>query len=214
MGEALRLSLEVLAVDVPLMILLGVPLGWLLARKAFPGRKVLELFVLIPVVLPPSVLGLYLLLALGQLPGVRAWRLLFSFPALILGALIPALPLVVQGARAGFSSVSRDLEDAARTLGDSEWRVFFRITLPLARRSLGAGLALGTARALGEFGVSLMIAGNIPGVTQTLPLYIYSRAEALDFAAAHGAALILAAVGVATLIFVRHLEEGRHDPVG
>lgn len=125
MDEALRLSLEVLAVDVPLMILLGVPLGWLLARKAFPGRKVLELFVLIPVVLPPSVLGLYLLLALGQLPGVRAWRLLFSFPALILGALIPALPLVVQGARAGFSSVSRDLEDAARTLGDSEWRVFF-----------------------------------------------------------------------------------------
>ncbi len=213
MGEALRLSLGVLAVDVPLLLLLGVPLGWLLARKTFPGRKVLELLVLLPVVLPPSVLGLYLLLALGHLPGVRAWRLLFSFPAVVLGALIPALPLVVQGARSGFAAVPRDVEDAARTLGDSEWRVFYRITLPLARRSLGAGMALGTARALGEFGVSLMIAGNIPGITQTLPLYIYSRAEALDFAAAHGAALLLAAVGVGTLLFVRYLEDGPHDHV-
>ena len=122
-------------------------------------------------------------------------------------------PTKVHDYHVGNAAVPRDVEDAARTLGDSEWRVFYRITLPLARRSLGAGMALGTARALGEFGVSLMIAGNIPGITQTLPLYIYSRAEALDFAAAHGAALLLAAVGVGTLLFVRYLEDGPHDHV-
>lgn len=211
MGEALHISLRVLAVDVPLLLLLGVPLGWILARKVFLGRGILEMILLLPVALPPSVLGLYLLLALGHLPGVRTWRLLFSFPAVALGALIPALPLVVQGARAGFAAVPRDLEDAARTLGDSEWHVFCRITLPMARRSLGAGLALGTARALGEFGVSLMIAGNIPGRTQTLPLYIYSRTESLDFVAAHGAAFVLAVVGVTALFLVRRLEESPHD---
>jgi molybdate transport system permease protein len=211
--EALGISLKVLAVDVPLLLLAGTALGWLFARRRFPGREALLLIVQLPVALPPSVLGLYLLLLVGRVPVLRSLGLLFSFPGAALAALLPAMPIMVQAARSGFLLVPPALEEAARTLGDPEWRVFQRVTLPLARRPLVAGLSLATARALGDFGVTLMVAGNIPGRTQTLPLYIYSRIEALEFGKANLAAALLVAVGVASLLLVKRMEGGRREPL-
>lgn len=208
MSQALLVSLKVLAIDVPLLLILGTAFGWLLAKRNFKGRTVLETVLMLPVALPPAVLGLYLLMVLGRIPFFRSMGLLFSFPAAVLAALIPSLPMVVAGARTGFQSVSESMENAARTMGKSEFQVFTRITLPLARRHVVAGLALASARAMGDFGVTLMIAGNIPGRTQTLPLYIYGQVETLEFAKANVAAAILALVGIACLRLVRKLETG------
>ncbi len=211
MKQALIISLKVLAVDIPLLLLIGTAVGWILAKKKFRGREIISLLVLLPVALPPSVLGLYLLLFIGHFPLFRNLGLLFSFPAAALAALIPSLPIMIQGARSGFASVPVELEDAARTLGDGEWRVFRRITLSLSRRPLIAGLTLASARALGDFGVTLMIAGNIPGTTQTLPLYIFSKMESLDFAKANIAALLLAVIGIISLALVKSMEKNKHE---
>ena len=211
MKQALIISLKVLAVDIPLLLLIGTAVGWILAKKKFRGREIISLLVLLPVALPPSVIGLYLLLFIGHFPLFRNLGLLFSFPAAALAALIPSLPIMIQGARSGFASVPVELEDAARTLGDGEWRVFRRITLALSRRSLIAGLTLASARALGDFGVTLMIAGNIPGTTQTLPLYIFSKMESLDFAKANIAALLLAVIGIISLALVKSMEKNKHE---
>lgn len=206
MREALLVSLKVLAIDVPILALLGVILGWILARWDFPGRDALGLLLQLPVVMPPSVMGFYLLVLLAKAPLLREMGVLFSFPGAVVGALVPALPLMTQAARAAFGSVDRTLEDAARVLGACRIRVFLTVTLPLSRRMLAAGLALSSARALGDFGVTLMLAGNVPGSTQTLPLYIYSQVETLNFAAAHMASALLALVGVSCLVLIRMME--------
>jgi molybdate transport system permease protein len=211
MERALFISLKILAIDIPLLALLGGGLGWLLSRKDFPGREALSLLVQLPIVLPPSVLGLYLLFTLGRVPLFREAGLLFAFPAAALGALVPSLPIMVQAARAAFSGVDRQLEEAALTLGRTPVEVFVKITLPLARRTLLVGLALSAARALGDFGVTLMVAGNIPGRTQTLPLYIYGQVESLNFAQAHFAAVLLVVVGIASLWLVKRMEAGSHE---
>jgi len=211
MERALLISLKVLAIDIPLLAVLGGGLGWLLARHDFKGRELLSLLVQLPIVLPPSVLGLYLLFALASLPFQREAGLLFAFPATVLGALVPSLPIMVQAARAAFSGVDRTLEEAALTLGRGRWEVFRRVTLPLSRRMLLVGLALSSARALGDFGVTLMVAGNIPGRTQTLPLYIYGQVESLNFVQAHTAALLLVGVGIGSLWLVRRMEAGSHE---
>ena len=214
MERALFISLKILAIDVPLLAVLGGGLGWLLARREFRGRELVSLLVQLPIVLPPSVLGLYLLFALGQVPLFREAGLLFAFPAAALGALVPSLPIMVQAARAAFSGFDRTLEEAALTLGRGRWEVFRRVTLPLSRRMLLVGLALSSARALGDFGVTLMVAGNIPGRTQTLPLYIYGQVESLNFAQAHTAALLLVGVGIGSLWLVRRMEAGSHERLG
>jgi molybdate transport system permease protein len=157
------------------------------------------------------VLGLYLLFTLGGISFFREAGFLFAFPAAVLGALLPSLPIMIQASRAAFAGVDRELEEAALTLGRRPWEVFLRVTLPLARRTLLVGLALSSARALGDFGVTLMVAGNIPGRTQTLPLYIYGQVESLNFARAHLAALLLVGVGIASLCLVRRLEAGAHE---
>lgn len=211
MSKALVISLYVLALDVPLLLVLGTILGWVFSRKKFIGREILLILVLLPVALPPSVLGLYLLFFFGQVPFLQPLGLLFSFPGAALAALIPSLPIMVQASRSGLASVPEHLEEAARTLGDGHWRVFWRVSLPLSRRSLVAGIALAAARALGDFGLTLMIAGNIPGRTQTLPLYIYSQIEALEFGKANVAAVLLIAVGIASLALVKRMEKGRHE---
>jgi len=207
----LLLSLRVLLFAIPLLVLLGGGIGWLLARSDFPGKGFVSLLVQLPLILPPSVMGFYLLFTIGRNPFLKSLGILFSFQALVLAATVSALPIMIQSARAAFASVDGELEDAARTLGKGEWTVFRTITLPLARRTLLVGLALSAARALGDFGVSLMIAGNIPGRTQTLPLYIYNRVETLDFAGAHAASLLLVGTGFASLYLVRRLEEGRNE---
>jgi molybdate transport system permease protein len=199
------LSLRVAVTATALTLLVGVPVGLVLARKRFPGRNVLEAMVVLPLVLPPTVLGYYLLLVIGSRgPVGRALaavglELAFTWGAAVLAACVGSIALVIKSAQAGFETVDRQLEQAARTLGRSEWSVFWSVTLPLAWRAVLAGGVLAFCRALGEFGITLMVAGNIPGRTQTLPLAIYDRVQAAQMDDANALALIAVAVVVVLL---------------
>jgi len=171
--------------------LVGVPLAWALARRRFRGRAVLDLLVTIPLILPPTVTGYYLIVLFGRrgwlggpLYQLTGWSIAFTWYAAVVAATIMALPLLVRTAKAAFESVDRDLERAAYTLGRSEWRTALEVTLPLARNGILAGLVLAFARALGEFGATLMLAGNIPGKTTTVPLAIYTAVQTGEDAAA------------------------------
>ena len=201
------LSLRVSLTATALTLVAGVPLAWLLARRRFPGRQVLEAAVVLPLVLPPTVLGYYLLVAVGSRgPVGRALaavglELAFTWGAAVLAACVGSIALLIKSAQAGFETVDPQLEQAARTLGRSEWAVFWRVTLPLAWRSVLAGAVLAFCRALGEFGITLMVAGNIPGRTQTLPLAIYDRVQAAQMDEANALALIAVGI-VGVLLFV------------
>jgi molybdate transport system permease protein len=202
----LRLSLQVAFTATALTLLGGIPLAWVLARRRFPGRDVLEALVVLPLILPPTVLGYYLLLLIGaQGPVGRAlaaggMELAFTWRAAVLAASVGSIALLVKAAQAGFETVDRRLEQAARTLGRSEWSVFWSVTLPLAWRAVLAGTILAFCRALGEFGITLMVAGSIPGRTQTLPLAIYDRVQANQLHEANALALMAVAI-VAVLVF-------------
>ena len=211
---ALGLSLATTAASLALTIVAGVPLALLLARFTFRGKWLVEAFVDLPIVLPPSVAGLALLLVLGR-------RGLFGDPLAAIGVSIPfttaavvlaqtfvSAPFFIRSARAGFTSVDHDLEDAARVDGGSEGAVFRLVTLPLAASALAAGLVMSWARSLGEFGATIMFAGNVEGRTQTLPLLVYGEFQAgdLDASIAAAAILVLAALGV--LVAVRGLRWG------
>jgi molybdate transport system permease protein len=213
--DALSLSLGTTAVSLVLTVALGAPLAYVLARRRFRGSALLETVVDLPIVLPPSVAGLALLLVFGRrgLVGssleVIGLTIPFTTIAVILAQVFVAAPFFVRSARAGFAAVDRDLEDAARVDGAAERQVFRWITVPLARSALAAGLVMSWARALGEFGATIMFAGNIAGRTQTLPLVVYGEFGAgdLDASIAAAAILVLAAFGV--LIAVRLLRWGR-----
>lgn len=205
MIPSLFVSLKVLAADIPLLLFLGTSIGWILAKKNFRGKNLVYNLIILPIALPPSVVGLYLLMALGRIPYLKEANILFSFTAAVIAPLFPALPIMIQAAKSGFSAVDEKLEVAARTLGDSEFKVFRRVTFPLAKPYIIGGLALSSMRALGEFGVTLMIAGNIPGRTQTLPLFIYSSVESMSFFEANIAAILLTALGIASLLIVKRM---------
>ena len=182
--SALALSLRVAVLATVVNALVGVPLAYLLARRRFAGRALLDLLVTLPLVLPPTVTGYYLIVLLGRrgwlgapLYAATGWTLAFTWYAAVVAATVMALPLLVRTARAAIESVDRDLEKAAYTLGRSEWRTALEVTLPLARNGILAGLVLAFARALGEFGATLMLAGNIPGKTATVPLAIYTAVQ-------------------------------------
>jgi molybdate transport system permease protein len=181
----IRLSLIVAASATIIALAIGGSLAWLLARKEFFGRDLLDSLITLPLVLPPTVLGYYLLTLLGTrspfgsfLYNTFGIRLTFTVTAAIIAATIHALPLVTKSLRAAFESINPELESAARTLGLNERSVFFRVTLPLAKRSVLAATALAFARALGDFGITIMIAGNIPNKTQTASIAIYDAAQA------------------------------------
>jgi molybdate transport system permease protein len=181
----LWLSLRVAAISTGLALAIGLWLAWVLANRKFRGREVIDAAVTLPLVLPPTVLGYYLLVVLGRhspLGQLYEWTfgspLVFTWQAAVVAALFRSLPLLVKSARAAFESIDRSYERAARNLGASELRLFWRVTLPLARRSILAAAALAFAQGLGDFGVTLMIAGNIPGRTQTVALAIYDAVEA------------------------------------
>jgi molybdate transport system permease protein len=202
----LRLSLAVSLAATTLTLAVGLPLAWLLARRRFPGRDLLEAVVVLPLVLPPTVLGYYLLTLIGargpvgRALGALGIDLAFTPRAAVLAASVASVALLVKAAQAGFASVDTRLEQAARTLGRSEWHVFWSVTLPLAWRSVLAGTVLAFCRAFGDFGITLMVAGNIPGVTQTVPLAIYDRVQANQMTEAN--ALSVLAVGVVALLLV------------
>jgi len=182
--SALALSLRVACLATLLNAVLGIPLAYVLARRRFRGQTLVDLFVTLPLVLPPTVTGYYLIVLLGRrgwlgspLYAATGWTVAFTWYAAVIAATVMALPLLVRTARAAIESVDRDLERAAYTLGRPEWRTALEVTLPLARNGILAGLVLAFARALGEFGATLMLAGNIPGRTQTVPLAIYTAVQ-------------------------------------
>ncbi len=214
MTVALLLSLRVTAVAMVLVIAIGLPVALFLARARFPGKSLLETLILLPLVLPPSVVGYYLLVLLGRDSPLAHWgglHLLFTWPAAALASAVVAFPLMVQASRAAIAQVDPALERAARMLGSGEAELFLRVTLPLARRGILAGIVLGAARAFGEFGATLMVAGNIPGRTQTLPLAIYDAVLTQDMAAANGMVLLMTLLSFASLWAVRHFEVARQS---
>ena len=181
----LALSLKVAGLATVLALVAGVALGWLFARKRFFGAQVLESVFMLPLVLPPTVIGYAILVAAGRRSQLGRWlrehldyTLIFSWHGAVVASAVVALPLVLKSASAAFSGVDRSLEAAASTLGQSRWSVFLRITLPLAWPGILAGALLAFARAMGEFGASLMVAGSIPQQTQTLSMAIYDAVQA------------------------------------
>jgi len=207
--SAVRLSLQVTAVATLFLFIIGVALAYLLARRRVRGQILIETLINLPLILPPSVIGYYLLLTLGRNGPLFEWlqlNLVFTWKAAVIASTVVGLPLMVQTARSAISSVDPELEQAARTLGSSEFEVLWRVTLPLARRGIVAGLILGSARALGEFGATLMVAGNIPGKTQTLPLAIYDAVQSRDYSLAGQMVLIVTVFGFAGLWWARRLE--------
>ena len=213
--QALLLSVGTTAVSLLLTVLLGTPLAYVLARRRFFGASVLETIVHLPIVLPPSVAGLALLLVFGR-------RGLFAGPLDVLGVTIPfttiavilaqtfvSAPFFIRSARTGIAGVDRDLEDAARVDGASERQLFRAVTMPLASAALAAGLVMTWARSLGEFGATIMFAGNVEGRTQTLPLVVYGEFQGGDLDASIAAAAILVIAAFGVLVAVRVFHWGR-----
>ncbi len=210
----LWLSLRVAFLSTAIALAAGLWLAYVLANRDFRGKELLDAAVTLPLVLPPTVLGYYLLvLVVGRATPIgRLWEsvfggpLVFTWKAAVVAALLHSLPLLVKSARAAFESVDRSYERAARNLGASEWRLFWRVTLPLAQRSILAAVALAFARSLGDFGVTLMIAGNIPGQTQTLAVAIYDAVEADNTALARVLVIVISVVALGILTVARRVE--------
>ncbi len=213
---ALALSLKVACWATAINLIAGVGVGYALARFRFPGRDLLDTLLTLPMVMPPSVLGYYLLVILGSNGPLGAWlqssfgiKLIFTWQGAVIAASIVAFPLVFKPARAAFEAVDGQLEQAARVLGTSEMAVFFRVTLPLAWRGILAGLLLAFARALGEFGATLMVAGSIPGKTQTLSIAVYEAVQAGQDDVATTLVLMTSVVCIAVLLSANRLMPGR-----
>ncbi len=202
--QALSLSLATSAVSMVIVIVLGAPLAYFLARRTFPGIQLVDTLIDLPIVLPPAVAGIALLMAFGRYGLIGQWltpfgiTIGFTTVVVVMAQVFTAAPFFVRAARGGFARIDREMEDAASDLGAPPERVFQTITLPMAMPSLAAGAVLAWARALGEFGATIMFAGNFPGVTQTMPLAIYSRFGAGDLSSA----LLLSLVLLATSLFV------------
>ncbi|MDP1979018.1 molybdate ABC transporter permease subunit [Undibacterium sp.] len=213
---ALILSLKVAGWATLLNLIFGIGVGYLLARKRFPGRDLLDTLLTLPMVMPPTVLGYYLLVLLGRRSALGAWlqdhfgfSFIFTWQGAVIAAAIVAFPLVFKPARAAFEAVDGQLEQAARVLGISEMAIFFRVTLPLAWRGILAGVLLAFARALGEFGATLMVAGSIPGKTQTLSIAVYEAVQAGQDDVANTLVLLTSAVCIAVLLLAGKLAPGR-----
>jgi molybdate transport system permease protein len=213
---ALRLTLKVAGWATALNLLLGVAIGYAMSRWRFVGRDLLDAIFTLPMVMPPTVLGYYLLVVIGSRGPLGAWllehfgiRLIFTWQAAVIAAMIVSFPLVFKAARAAFEIVDPQLEDAARTLGIGDWGVFFRVSLPLAWRGILAGLLLSFARALGEFGATLMVAGNIVGKTQTLSIAVYEAVQAGQDATANFLVAVTSLTCIAVLLAAGWLVPGR-----
>ncbi len=195
--DALQLSLQITLIATIIIAVIGLALAVLLARRDFAGKMLLELLIALPLILPPSVLGYYLLVFLGRNgPIVRFLHLelLFTWPAAVITAVIVGLPLMVMTARSAIYEIDPEVENAARLSGASEWQLLRHVTLPLARRGILAGLVLASARALGEFGATLMVAGNIPSRTQTMSMAIYDAVQNRQYRQANLMVLVMTSV--------------------
>ncbi len=209
---ALKLSLLVVLVATLIVSVSGTALGFLLARRDFRGKNILDATITLPMVLPPTVTGYYLILLLGRhgligrpLYQITGWSITFTWLAAVVASTVIALPLMVRSARAAIESVDSRFEIASYTLGKSEFETLFRVTLPLARRGLLAGIILSFARAFGEFGATLMLAGNIPGRTQTMPLAIYEAVVSGEDERAMWLAVILTGISITVVYLANRL---------
>ncbi len=203
----LLLTLKVAGWATLLATIAGVLIAYALARLRFPGKDVLDAMMTLPMVMPPTVLGYYLLVLLGRRGPIGAWlesnfgiTLVFTWQGAVIAAAVVALPLVYKAARAAFESVERQFEQAARVLGKSETSVFLQVTLPLAWRGILAGAMLAFARAMGEFGATLMIAGSLPGRTQTLSIAVYEAVQAGKDDVANFLVIVTSVVCIAILL--------------
>ncbi|HEX4346289.1 MAG TPA: molybdate ABC transporter permease subunit [Vicinamibacterales bacterium] len=197
---AITLSLRLAAIVAAVLLVIGTPIAYWLAFSTWRGKFIAEAIVSLPLVLPPTVLGFYVLLAIGsRSPVGRLWLawtghgLAFTFEALVLASILYSLPFAVQPMAAAFAQIDRTLVDASATLGASRTRTFFRIVLPLSIDGVIAGTVLSFAHTIGEFGVVLMVGGNLPGVTRTVSIAIYDDVQAMNTASANGTALALLA---------------------
>jgi molybdate transport system permease protein len=212
----LLLSLKLALVTSLVLLALGLPLAWWLAFTRFRLRFLAEALVALPIVLPPTVLGFYLLVVLGSQGWLgQAWQrmtghtLAFSFEGLVVGSVIYSLPFAVQPFTAALTGVDQRLLEASASLGAGAWRTFLRVTLPLAMPGILTGVALSFAHTLGEFGVVLMLGGNIPGKTQTASIAIFDNVQMLDYASAGRQSLTLMAISFALLVLIYGLDRGR-----
>ena len=207
--QAARVSLLLAALTAAVLLPVGLALARWLAMTDWRGKPMIEALMLLPLLLPPTVIGFYLLISLGQgtvlgqaLTAAINLRLVFSFEGLLLASVLVNLPFMVQPIQRVFAGLPHSLREAAWVSGLSHWQTFWKIELPLAWPGLLAGVALTVAHTLGEFGVVLMVGGNIPGETRTLSIAIYDRVQAFDMASAHLMALVLVALSVAALALV------------
>ena len=203
----IALTLKVALWATAINLVLGVAVGWLLARKRFVGREFLDAVLTLPLVLPPTVLGYYLLVLIGKHGWLGAWlqdtfgiNLIFTWQGAVIAATLVSFPLVLRSARGAFEAVDGQLENAARVLGLGEWAVFARVTLPMAWPGILAGTLLVFARSLGEFGATLMVAGSIPGRTQTLSMAVYEAVQAGQDSQANVLVVITSIVCVVVLL--------------
>jgi molybdate transport system permease protein len=212
---ALKLSLLVATLATICVAVVGTACGFWLARRPFRGRELVDGLLNLPLVLPPTVTGYYLLVLLGRrgflgepLFALTGWAVPFTWIACVVAAFVMALPLMVRSARVAFEEVDRRHELVAASLGHARASVFFRVVLPLARRGLTAGVVLSFARALGEFGATLLLAGNVPGHTQTLPLAIYEAAVTGEDRAALILSALLTAISMLVIVGAARLGRG------
>ncbi|MEJ8820976.1 molybdate ABC transporter permease subunit [Variovorax humicola] len=213
----LWLTLKVALIATLLAGAAGIGLGWWMSHRRFWGHGVVDAVLMLPMVLPPTVLGYYLIVLIGR-KGVLGqyldrWfgiNLIFTWQGAVIAAAIVSLPLIYKAARASFEDVDGRFAHAARTLGAGEWEVFLRVSLPLAVRGIAAGLMLAFARAMGEFGATLMIAGNLPGKTQTLSIAVYDAVQAGNDAQALWLTLVISVVCVVVLVISGRLLQAKH----
>ena len=206
--SSLKLSLLVVSASTLIIAVAGTAFAFLLARRHFAGKELLDAALTLPMVLPPTVTGYYLILLLGRrgflgspLYNLTGWSVTFTWIAAVIASTVVAIPLMIKSARAAIESVNPDYENVSRVMGKGEWETFFRVTLPLAGRGILAGVILSFARAFGEFGATMMLAGNIAGKTQTMPLAIYEAMSAGEDGTAAWLAVILTGISI-TVIYI------------
>jgi molybdate transport system permease protein len=207
--QAFALTIRLAVLVAAILVIFGVPIAYWIAYSRWRWKFLAEAVVALPIVLPPTVLGFYVLVALGPRSPLGRWwesltghTLAFTFEGLVIGSIIYSLPFAVQPFAASFAAVDRRLIAASATLGASTLRTFFRVILPLSLSGLVTGMALSFAHTMGEFGVVLMVGGNIPGVTRTVAIDIYDKVQAFDFATANATALVLLAISFTVLAVV------------
>lgn len=207
--QAIGLSIRLAAVVCVILLVIGLPIAYWLTFSRWRWKFLVESVVALPLVLPPTVLGFYVLMAIGsRSPIGRAWErmtghgLAFTFEGLVIASIFYSLPFAVQPIAAAFSQVDTSLIEAASTLGSSRWRTAIRIVLPLSIRGIIAGAVLSFAHTLGEFGVVLMVGGNLPGITRTVSIAVYDQVQAFEYAEANATALLLLCFSFGVLCIV------------